>query len=63
MTWRDFEAAERIILERAPAALRNLYEVKLRIARERLGSGEDVMSDVTALQRELAGFANERQPG
>jgi hypothetical protein len=60
MDWRDFDAAERNILSNAPAAHWRRFEVRLRLARERLALGADISADLAALRRE-AGFTSESE--
>ena len=62
MDWRDFDTAERNILASAPAAHWKLFEVRLRIARERLEVGADISADLAALRRE-AGSTSESDEG
>lgn len=62
MDWRDFDVAERNILSSAPAAHWRRFEVRLRLARERLEMGADISADLAALRRE-ARFTPEDRAG
>ena len=60
MNVRDFDSAEREILGHAPEASRRLYEVRLKLARERLACGDDVAAELAALRRGLAATSPRR---